>query len=164
MTSDKELLKTILDGIQYKASGETDITIQAFDETDIFVDCYFDDDFAQIIINSIGPDTDLRKVARLLDILVWSTPDNGTKLDSLIENWIESNDKTKIEIILLREDNFPRYDRYENITVLERVKQEFPEFIELCNYHIEEFNYQKETGLRRMDILYKLAEKRKQKL
>ena len=161
MTKDVDLLKDILDSILYEENGGTDITQEDFDLTDIFVDRYFKIDFTQVIIDSLQSNSDLRKVGTLLDILIWSTPDNGTKLDSLIHDWITSNDKTKIEILLLREEWFPRTDRDENTKVLESVKQKFPEFTDLCKYYIDEFDYDAKHHMRRMDIFYKLVGKRR---
>lgn len=161
MTSDFELVDKILDGFYYEDSGVSRANQQGFDQTDIFVDRYFNEDFAEIIYNSITKDTDLSKVATLFDVLVWSTPDNGTRLEELVHNWITSDNKTKVQIILLRQDWFPRQDREENIKVLEKVKLKFPDLAELCNYHLEEFDYQKKTGLRRIELLFKIADKLK---
>ena len=160
MISDTELIENILHEIYYENSGELRADQNGFDQCDIFVNLYFNENFPEIIYNSLKKETDLAKISSLLDILVWSTPDNGKKLEELISNWITSKDKIKVEIILLRQDWFPRQNREENIKVLENVKQKFPEFVELCNYHIDEFDYQRENGLRRMKPLYLLIEKR----
>ncbi|HEX8015737.1 MAG TPA: hypothetical protein VF465_10935 [Flavobacterium sp.] len=145
MKSDVKLIETILDGIYYEITDELRANEKGFNQADIFVDLYFKENFAEIIFNSLKNDTDLAKIAALLDILVWSTPDNGTKLEKLIYDWIISDNKIKVQIILLRQDSFPRSERVENIKVLENVKQIFPELTELCNYHIDEFDYQKKN-------------------
>lgn len=156
-----ELLNAILDQLIYQEDGSIKINQEAFDLIDVFVERYFNTDFAQVIINSLKPDTDLRKTARILDILIWSTPDNGVKLRRLISNWIRSGDKTKVEIILKREDEFPGENIEKNKGVLEKVKMQFPCFKNLCDYHISEFEYWSKTNNRRMGLFYAMLSETK---
>jgi hypothetical protein len=155
--SDKEIIRSISAGLIYKNSGEIDITDHAFGQIDLFVNRYFDSDFCEVIINSLEDNTDLRKIARMLDVLIWSTPDNGTKLDRLIHDWIISDDKRKVQMILFREDDFPRRTPVENKEVLSMVKIKFPDLSGLCDYHINELEYRNENKRRQMDKFYALV-------
>jgi hypothetical protein len=148
---DNNLFQSILENIDPDLDDEQEIKSKAFDFIDLLVDGHFEDDFCQLLINSIKPNTDLRKVSRVLDILIWSTPDNGSKLDKLTSNWLISNDKLKIKVILFRKDWLPKDEHWPQ----ERghIKRVCPELNFIVDYYSNELNSWRKTGLRRIDEL-----------
>ncbi|GGG03075.1 hypothetical protein [Pontibacter amylolyticus] len=151
---DENLFRSILEHIDPELDDDKEIKGRAFDLIDILVENHYDDDFCQLIINSIKPGTDLRKVARILDILIWSTPDNGTKLDRLTSNWLNSGDKLKVKTLLFRKDWLPSEDSWSKENIV--IKEHFPELIELADFYSEEIELFNKTGLRRINKLKEL--------
>jgi hypothetical protein len=148
------LFNSILDNIYPDNKRSEIINQKAFDQIDVFVNLHFKDDFCQMIINSIGPETDLRKVAIMLDILVWSTPDNGTKLDKLTKGWLESGDLNKVKCLLYRHEWLPTNIEWKTCAS-DIIKFDY-NLKKLVDYYTEEVEYSKKTGLRRTELLVEL--------
>ncbi len=148
---DSILLSEILEDIKPN-NGELDIIGQnAFEKVDVLVKHHFEEDFCQLLVDSIEPNTDLRKIAIILDILVWSTPDNGTKLNTLTFGWLESGDLTKIKCILFRHEWLPANETWESNS--ERILQADDNLKDLVEYYSEEVEYSKNSGMRRIKKL-----------
>jgi len=148
MNDNQNLLEKVCRNIYFNNKNELIFEDVVFDYANEFSRKNFNDNFIEAILNSINEKTELYKIARFLDILIWETPDNGKKLNYLTKNWIESADKTKILLTLFRQDDFPKGTEIENAESLHKVKQKYPELKKLCEYHIQEFKYWKKTGKR----------------
>lgn len=148
---DKELILEICNNLYPEADESKAISQKAFDLIDIFVKRYFDIDFAQLLIDSLPVQNDIRKTALILDILVWSTPDNGEKMDKLTSDWLYSGDVRKVKSILFREDWLPSFGDW--LEVKANLNKHFPELVNLIDYHDREIQYWQVTGKRNMDQL-----------
>jgi len=151
---DENLFQSILDNLNPENRDLEMIESLAFDKIDILVEKYFNENLSQLIINSIKPKTDLRKVALIFEVLVWSTPDNGEKIDLETENWLDSNNLNKIKCMMYRHDWLPPNQNWEKISkkiiILER------ELKSLVEYYTDEMLHWKKTGGRRTELLKKI--------
>ncbi|MEQ8478536.1 hypothetical protein [Fulvivirga sp.] len=145
-----ERINSIFENIDPDASHQDEIKDKAFDLIDEFVAQHFEEDFCELLISKIEPKTDLRKVARTLDILVWSTPDNGKRLDKLTRNWLNSNDGNKIRAILFRKDWLPTHD-WEELS--KNIIYKDTTLKPLIDYYTRELDYWRRTGLRNLGLL-----------
>ena len=145
-----ELIKTIFAHIDPDASHQDEINDKAFDLIDEFVSRYFEEDFCELLIANIKTKTDLIKVARTLDILVWSTPDNGKRVDALTGHWLNSNDGNKIRAILFRKDWLPNSDWQE---LSKHLAHQETTLKPIIDYYTNELDYWKQSGLRNLELL-----------
>ncbi|MBW8244315.1 hypothetical protein K1F50_16010 [Muricauda oceani] len=151
---DSTLLWEILEDIRPE-NKEADVIGQiTFEKVDVLVKNHFERDFCQLLLDSIEVSTDLRKIAIILDILTWSTPDNGTKLDRLTSDWLESGDLTKIKCILFRHEWLPENEEWKKKS--ESIIKADESLIDLVQYYNEEVEYFKNTGIRRIEKLRRL--------
>lgn len=125
---DKELILEICNNLYPEADESKAISQKAFDLIDTFVKRYFDIDFAQLLIDSLPVQNDFRKTALILDILVWSTPDNGEKMDKLTSDWLYSGDIRKVKSILFLEDWLPSFGTW--LEVKANLNEHFPELVD----------------------------------
>ena len=146
----KPLVDSILEHIHPDKSESERIDDTAFDKTENFVQSYFKTDYATLIYNSVESNFDLRKAAILLDILIWSTPDNGTKLDQLTHNWISSEDQKKVKLMLYRFEWLPDSQTWPQIS--EEIILKFPNLKMLVNYYSMELESSK-SGYRNIEKL-----------
>lgn len=109
---------------------------EVFGYVDEFVLKHFDEDFCEVLFCALPEKIDLRKIGRLLDILIWSTPDNGTKLHELTKDWIRSDNPLKIEIQLSRMEWLP--DSNDWYVQSSKIKAYFPKLQSLCAFYDEE--------------------------
>ncbi|CAM1341637.1 hypothetical protein [Tenacibaculum amylolyticum] len=152
---EKMLFQSILDNLYPENEPLEMIGDLAFDNIDILVNKYFDDNFSQLIINSIEPQTDLRKIALIFEVLVWSTPDNGEKMDSDTKNWLESKDLTKIKCMLFRHDWLPLNQNWEKLSkeiILMNSKLK-----NLIEYYTDELLYWEKNQGRRTELLINIV-------
>lgn len=151
---DSTLLSEILEDIRPENKKADVIGHLVFEKVDVLVKNHFEGDFCQLLLDSIEMSTDLRKIAIVLDMLIWVTPDNGTKLDRLTSDWLESGDLTKIKCILFRHEWLPEDEKWKKKS--ESILKADKSLSDLVQYYNEEVEYNKNTGLRRIGRLRRL--------
>ncbi|MBL7827252.1 MAG: hypothetical protein JNJ57_11515 [Saprospiraceae bacterium] len=115
---------------------ERDFDEAVFDLVDEFIQAHEDTDYIQYIIdNSAGENT--HKVGCLLSILIWSTKDNGEKIQRWRGLSLDNENQRAIEIALCITDVFPMADLNACINKLKEIALKFPQTEPLCDYWID---------------------------
>lgn len=148
---DSLLFKSIMDDLHPEKEMSKMIGAIAFEKIGILSEKYFNINFCQLIINSIESEFEVRKVALIFDVMVWSTPDNGKKLDFLTKNWVGSEDLIKIKSMIFRYEWLPINLDWKKLS-RQIIKQD-NRLADLVKYYEEELNYWNTTGLRRTELL-----------
>jgi len=85
----------------------------------------------------IPENSDLRDVADLYGILIWSTEDNGSQIIKTAEEWLaECNDYRKVHVSM-HLDIYPFRTPKEMAKAFEKVMQTFPNLKATCKELIE---------------------------
>jgi hypothetical protein len=72
-------------------------------------------------------------------------------MDKLTSDWLYSGDVRKVKAILFREDWLPSFGDW--LEVKANLNKDFPELVNLIDYHDREIQYWQVTGKRNMDQL-----------
>ena len=83
-----------------------------------------------------------KELGSVFDKLVWCMDDNGGEINLERRNWLRSDDKKKVEIALSMSEMFPFDSRNEMLDCFESVKQKWPEFEEICNSFLDDWDEQ----------------------
>src|SRR4051812_28835395 len=97
---DEELINQIFEHLHPDKPESEQITDEAFDLIDVFVDKYPNEDLAELVYNSTINSNEIWKISCVLDIMIWSTMDNGEKLLETTSSWIQGTNKRKLELAL----------------------------------------------------------------
>lgn len=108
-----------------------------FDLVDEFLGVYESTDYIQLILEC-SLDENIHKVGCLFSILLWSTRDEGEK----VQNWrvqsFEHENQRDIEIALCVTDVYPMKDLVQFSGKLKEIAAKFPETKPLCDYWIDQ--------------------------
>lgn len=122
------------------------------DEPDQFDDVVFDlaEQLAELTGNKHiastvyeNSDKNVQKLSILFDILIWSTPDNGTELLRETREWFLQNDPDKLELVLHITNVYP-YQPFDELEKrLLEIRTDFPSLKDRCEYWLS--NLQKQS-------------------
>jgi hypothetical protein len=114
---------------------DRDFDDSIFDLVDAFLEEYEASDYMKLIMDC-STDENIHKIGCLLDILIWSTSDNGKKLDDWRMKAFENENQRDIEVALCVTNTYPMTmnDIPALIKKLHEIEIKFPDTKPLCDY------------------------------
>jgi hypothetical protein len=77
-----------------------------------------------------------KRLAEILELLVWAMDDNGAEVMAAVERWLQSDDLDRVRVALEVEDVFPFRRREEMEAVLALVKARWPQLAQQCDQRV----------------------------
>lgn len=102
-----------------------------FDLVDELLGKYEDTDYPNLILDA-SPDTEVHKIGCLFDILLWSTRDEGARIQLCRNVWLEQSDERKIAVALCISNVYPTADFPKFVLQLKQIEADFPALTPLC--------------------------------
>lgn len=104
-----------------------------FELVDSFLSKYEDTDYIQLILNS-SEKVDIHKVGCLLTIMLWSTKDEGAKINAWRLDSFNNGKQRDVEIALCVTDVYPMKDLNAFLSILNKINEKYPKTGFLCEY------------------------------
>jgi hypothetical protein len=71
-------------------------------------------------------------LAEVFDRLIWCLDDNGADVMRVIETWLQSSERPRVEIALALEEVFPFNEREQMETVFAAISSRWPDLVGRC--------------------------------
>ncbi len=104
-----------------------------FELVDSFLANYEDTNYIKLILDS-SLKVNMHKIGCLLTILLWSTRDEGEKIQAWRVDTFENGKLREVQIALCVTDVYPMKDLNVFLNKLNEIKNEYPETESLCKY------------------------------